>query len=105
MENYAENHVLNTPKALAKIKGATELTAICFTGTSNIKVYCGYADGLICISDVTNSTNYEWRTLIGHTNKINNLCYELDQLFSASQDCTVRQWNVKMDTCTRVYKF
>ena len=98
---------MNTQKALSKVKGCTDVTAVCFTGTDQMTVFSGFGDGLICISDVNtnNSTKYEWRTLIGHTNKINHLCFEVDHLFSASQDCTVRQWNINTDTCTRIYKF
>lgn len=84
MKNYAEDHVLNTPKALAKVRGATEVTAVCFTGTDNLQVFSGFADGLICISDVNNAAKHEWRALIGHTNKINHLTFEVDFLFSAS---------------------
>jgi WD40 repeat protein len=42
---------------------------------------------------------------VGHTNKINHLTFEKNYLFSASMDCTVRQWNVASETCIRIYKF
>lgn len=96
---------MNTAKALLKVKGNTDVTAVCFSGTEKVRVYSGFGDGLICHSDVNNSTKYEWQTLIGHTNKINHMTFEVGSLFSASQDCTVRQWNVDTETCTRIYKF
>ena len=75
---------MNTQKSLAKVKGCIDVTAVCFNGTDKMTVFSGFGDGLICISDVNNSTKYDWRTLIGHTNKINHLTYESNHLFSAS---------------------
>lgn len=44
--------------------------------------------------------------LIGHTNKINYITStEKEFIFSASNDCTVRQWNIKTGTCEAVFKF
>jgi len=45
------------------------------------------------------------KSLLGHTNKINHLTFEVNRLFSASNDCTVRQWNIEKDECMRIYKF
>lgn len=51
--NYAEGHVLNTPKALQNVK--PNVTAFCFSGTSSVFMYIGYGDGLICFWEITNN--------------------------------------------------
>ena len=51
--NYAEGHVLNTPKALQNVK--SNVTAFCFSGTSSVFMYIGYGDGLICFLEITNN--------------------------------------------------
>jgi WD40 repeat protein len=45
--------------------------------------------------------------MIGHTNKINCIVGTEDgnYIFSASNDCTVRQWNTKNGACEAVFKF
>jgi WD40 repeat protein len=44
--------------------------------------------------------------LIGHTNRINHITStDNDFIFSAANDCTVRQWNIKTGTCESVFKF
>ena len=44
--------------------------------------------------------------LIGHTNKINYITStDNGFIFSSSNDCTVRQWNVKTGMCDSVFKF
>jgi len=89
--NYAEGHVLNTPQALKKVTGNSQLTAYCFNGSTVIQMFSGYGDGLICYWEIdTNQLNQQTyrvnqlRPLIGHLNKINHLTYENGSLFSAS---------------------
>lgn len=71
-------------------------------------MFVGYGDGLIMMWDITKILNDEKnqsiRPLLGHINRINMMSFEVGSLFSASQDCTVRQWNTETDTCTRVFK-
>ena len=44
--------------------------------------------------------------MIGHTNKINYITStDNGFIFSSSNDCTVRQWNVKTGMCDSVFKF
>jgi WD40 repeat protein len=44
--------------------------------------------------------------LIGHTNRINHITSSDNEfIFSAANDCTVRQWNVKSGVCEAVFKF
>ena len=44
--------------------------------------------------------------LIGHTNRINFITStDGNFIFSASNDCTVRQWNIKNSSCESVFKF
>lgn len=56
--NYAEGHVLNTPQALKKVTGNSQLTAYCFNGSTVIQMFSGYGDGLICYWEIdTNQLN------------------------------------------------
>jgi WD40 repeat protein len=59
---------------------------------------------LICSWDIdTGSLN---NPLIGHTNRINYITStENDFIFSAANDCTVRQWNIKTGACQAIFKF
>jgi hypothetical protein len=50
--NYAEGHVLNTPQALKKVAGNSQLTAYCFNGSTVIQMFSGYGDGLICYWEI-----------------------------------------------------
>lgn len=72
-------------------------------------MFVGYGDGLIMQWEITkivdNKKNQVIRPLLGHINKINFLSFEAGNLFSASQDCTVRQWDCDLDTCIKIYKF
>jgi WD40 repeat protein len=75
----------------------------CFSGTS---IYTGYEDGLLCSWD--GETGEILFPFIGHTNKINCIAaYDSapDHIYTASNDCTVRQWNVKTGACEAVFKF
>jgi WD40 repeat protein len=51
--------------------------------------------------------SYDFAAFIGHTNKINHLMIVPDtlDLISVSNDCTMRQWNMKNFMCTRLFKF
>lgn len=53
--NYAEGHVLNTPQALRKVAGSSQLTAYCFSGQTVIQMFSGYGDGLICYWEIDSS--------------------------------------------------
>lgn len=72
-------------------------------------MYVGYGDGVICFWEITNNltkvTAKELKPLLGHTNKINHLAHGNNYLFSSSDDCTVRQWNIASENCVRIYKF
>jgi len=99
---------LNTPKALSKL--TKEVSAYCFTGTDQVILYAGYADGLILMREITKMSEekkgqHPIKPLIGHLNKINQMLFVKDTLFSASQDCTLREWNVKDEICARIFKF
>lgn len=99
---------MNTPKALSKL--TKEVSAYCFTGTDQVILYAGYADGLILMREITKMSEekkgqHPIKPLIGHLNKINQMVFVKDTLFSASQDCTLREWNVKDEICTRIFKF
>ena len=110
LTNYAEDHCLNTDKALRTVKTSSDVTAFCF-GDKNeeIRGYIGYADGLICYWEQQNTQSRvagkQMVSLLGHTNKINHLTFEKGYLFSSAQDCTVRQWNVDKNQVVRIYKF
>lgn len=73
----------------------------CFNGPN---IFTGYEDGLLCSWDGESSEIIF--PMIGHTNKINCIAAtEKDQIFTASNDCTVRQWNIKNGACEAIYKF
>ena len=107
LENHAPHHVLNTPKVLKTL--SKEVSAYVFTGgAENVIMFAGFSDGLILkyeISKIIIEKNQRYLALIGHTNKINHMLIVGDQLYTAAQDCTVRQWGVANEQCTRVFKF
>lgn len=73
----------------------------CFNGTN---IFTGYEDGLLCSWD--GDSGDILFPMIGHTNKINCIAVtDNDQIFTASNDCTVRQWNGKTGACDAVFKF
>lgn len=43
--------------------------------------------------------------LIGHTNRVNHLFAEKDNVYSSANDCTVRQWHMQTGVCLNVFKF
>ena len=52
VQNFAEGHILNTPSALQKAAMNKDITAICFDGSSVVRMFTGYGDGLICCWEV-----------------------------------------------------
>lgn len=105
--NYAPEHVLNTPGALARQRNNKFVTCFAFIGT---KVYTGYDDGLICCwsqEDVSDKNQGKLvGPLIGHTNRINHICStETSYIITMSNDCTARQWDFETNICTAVFKF
>ena len=75
-------------------------------------MFSGYGDGLICVWDINrlqpNDSNSLSIPLLGHTNKINALeaVEPIGKLFSASNDCTMRQWPMdNIGVCERIFKF
>lgn len=99
--NYAEDHVLNTEKALKKQREQKNVCCFCF---HDDKTFTGYEDGLICCFDVPGGELVT--PLIGHTNRVNCICStDSDRIFSASNDCTVRSWNISSGICENIYKF
>lgn len=107
--NYAESHCLNTAKALQKVGQNKDVSAFCFTGSSVVQLFSGFDDGLILnyefSLDKSERTSTGFKAFIGHMNKINSLIFEAGHLFSASQDCTVRQWTTDEPNCVKVFKF
>lgn len=47
LKNYSSEHCLNTDKALSKIE-RNNVTAFCFAGEQEVRLFVGYSDGLIC---------------------------------------------------------
>lgn len=43
-------------------------------------------------------------TMKGHQGIVNDLCFHRDLVFSASDDCTVRSWDIKKGEKTRIYR-
>jgi WD40 repeat protein len=79
----------------------TSVCCFCFNGES---IYTGYEDGLLCSWD-GESGNILF-PMIGHTNKINCIAAtDNDTIYTASNDCTVRQWNAKTGACDAIFKF
>jgi len=72
-------------------------------------MYAGFGDGLIMQWEISkiieDKKSQPIRPLIGHINKINHMLFENNTLFSASQDCTLRLWNVDSEVCIRIFKF
>lgn len=98
--NYAPEHVLNTPGALQRQKNNRFVCCFCFY---KAKIYTGYEDGLICSWDQNSSFE---APLIGHTNRINQIIgTNTDFIITASNDCTVRQWDYNAGVCQAVFKF
>ena len=101
LQNYSEDHVLNTEKALKKQK---EQKNVCWFWFYDDKAFTGYEDGLICCYDVSKGELIN--PLIGHTNRINIIvATDSEKIFSASNDCTIRTWSVSMGTWENIYKF
>lgn len=101
LTNYAEDHILNSDKAIVKQKQHRNVCCYCF---HDDKIFTGYEDGLICCWDMGEGELYA--PLIGHTNRINYIsATDGEKIFSASNDCTVRAWNTKTGVCDSVFKF
>jgi WD40 repeat protein len=97
---------LNTPKALAEAQKYTNITASVFADN---KMVTGYADGLICHWEMEISEKgfqiHLVKPWIGHLNKINQVLIRNNQVFSFSNDCTARIWDLPTGTCARVLKY
>jgi WD40 repeat protein len=74
----------------------------------------GYADGLICHWSIELSEKGFIITLVkpwlGHLHSINEIVIrnenpEQIQVFTFSNDCTARIWDLGSDSCARVFKF
>ena len=98
LRNYASEHCLNTPKALVEAHKYKNLTASVFS--ENLMV-TGYADGLMCHWRFEISEKgfliFLVKPLIGHLNKINALKIHKNEVYSFSNDCTVRIWDLATD--------
>ena len=114
LENYAPQHPLNTPEYKRKLLIKDDVTTFCFYNCpSTTLMFTGYGDGLICVWDINElkaneELNYIKESLVGHTNKINNLeaVEHIAKVFSCSNDCTLRQWSVEaLGVCERIFKF
>lgn len=76
-------------------------------------MFSGYGDGLICAWDIgpiysTDDFEPEMIPMLGHTNKINEIRVvpQYNRIFSASDDCTLRQWSLEeIGVCERIFKF
>lgn len=64
----------------------------------------GYEDGLICVFSIPGG---ELKNLcIGHTNRVNKITTtDQNKMFSGSNDCTIRCWNIETGICENVFKF
>jgi len=67
----------------------------------------GYSDGLIVNWKEDGMETPDMEPFLGHTNRINHLMVtpQTMTLFSASNDCTIRQWSLTTTLTERVYKF
>lgn len=75
----------------------------------------GYADGLLCHWSVELSERGFLITLVkpwlGHLHSINEIVIrdrgnpDQIEVFTFSNDCTARIWNLSSDACTKVFKF
>jgi len=68
-------------------------------------IFTGYEDGLICEWAIeTGNLNFP---MLGHSNRVNHLLAAdtHDFIYSSSNDCTVRQWDVITGQCVNIYKF
>ena len=74
----------------------------CFDGPN---IFTGYEDGLLCSWD--GESGEIIFPMIGHTNKINCIAATENgnYIYTASNDCTVRQWNIKNGACEAIFKF
>lgn len=43
--------------------------------------------------------------MLGHCNRVNALEHYRDHIFSSSNDCTVREWQINNGVCINVFKF
>lgn len=105
IKNYSKDHVLNTPAALKRNQDNNWVCTYCF---SYQKIYAGYEDGLICCWNVQTQREEDNMVtpLIGHTNRITCLILiETGFLISASNDCTVRQWDYETSECISIMKY
>ena len=73
-------------------------------------MFSGYADGLILFYDISKIFDDKKQTqtirpLIGHINKINQMCIVDKSMYSISQDCTMREWSIEDEICKKTFKF
>lgn len=94
IEEFANEHPLNTKHYKNKMQTKNDVTSYCFLGDL---MFSGYGDGLICCWDIgqvpqTEEDSHPMVPLLGHTNKINQIeaSEELKVIFTASDDCTLR---------------
>jgi WD40 repeat protein len=81
---------------------STFLTSFAFMGPL---IFTGYEDGLICEWSIeSGKLNFP---MLGHSNRVNHLLSSVthDFLWSSSNDCTVRQWDITTGQCVNIFKF
>lgn len=76
---------------------------ICTFNVQSGQIFTGFADGIIIVCRL-DSGSYLY-SLKGHTDQITSLVSVDYFLLSASQDCTIRSWNLKSIICEVVYQF
>jgi len=87
-----------------RVKFGPKVTCFCFSGNNMLT---GYSDGLIVNWKEDGMETPDMEPYLGHTNRINHLMITPQSLtlFSASNDCTIRQWSLTTTLTERVYKF
>lgn len=85
---------MNTPMALAIQNKIHNVCCFCFAGN---KIFAGYEDGLIC--SFNNEGNKFDFPMLGHTNRINAMLANGEQLITTSDDCTIRMWDMANGHC------
>ena len=77
--------------------------SVCCFKFTDTKIFAGYEDGLVCSYSMENGDLMS--VMVGHVNRINSIELVGETLFTASNDCTVRQWDFNIGSELQVYKF
>lgn len=85
--------------------GASHATPMCYTGGHDRHVFVWKTDGGFDEQIFANQGPWSLQhTMKGHQGIINDLIFHREQVFTASDDCTVRSWDPTKGEKTRIFR-